>query len=638
MPKTALIIEDDESQAKALQALCQKLGLEASFARNGKEGFEQAAANPPDLLLLDLLVPGMDGFKIADGLKSKGVAPAILVVSGVYKDPKVAKEFADRYAADFFQKPYKADDLSACITRRLRLASTTGSMPAIPKRASGEAPAVLPPMDGSLRDKPFHALLLELSRGKASGTLELTQGQVKKRIFLHFGQVRFAQSNVKAENVGGMQVAEGTLSDDRFKAAVVKARDERIGIGEALAVAGVISYDELAKATRRQVEEVVVTAFNWTDGRYTYVSGATDKIQDSRHDPIALLLTAHKRYLNGDKARALLAPLAKGTISRGPDFDRLLFTLRSVFPGESLTPTINGRLTVAEVAAKAKPDELPLLAAVVQMGLAVVSGVEIAKKAVARPSAPSRRLNAEEEAAAETIGQEHARVMAAKDLFAVLRLQRGASVEECKASYLQLAKRFHADSYAGLELGEATEKLREMFARISEANSTLTDPKRRADYQVLLERQDAGLPTDMEVIFKAEAAFNRGDALIKQGRFSDAEAALKEALKLDGSVAQYHVALAQAVLKGHGASGLSEALQILDKALQINPEHVAAKLLKADVLEQQGDPRAALKLVDEVLGADPSNMAADSQHRAIRERHRKGKESNKGLLGKLFKK
>lgn len=639
MPKTALIIEDDESQAKALLALCEKLGLEASYCRNGKEGLDQAVAKTPDLVVMDMLLPGLDGFKLAEGLRAKGLKAHLVVVTGVYKDGKVAKEFSDKYGADFFQKPFKVADVSAAIARRLGL--STGApveKPAPARRMSTDAP-VVPRMEGELRDRPFPSLLLELWRSKATGTLDLTQGQVRKRVYLFCGQVRFAQSNIKAENVGGMQVAEGALTEDRFKAAVMKARDEKIGIGEALALAGDISYDALAKAVKRQVEEVCLTAYAWSDGHYVFAPGPTDKIQDVRQDPLLLVLTAYKRYLDADKAKAQLAPVEMGTVSRGPDFDRVLFGLRGVFPGETVTPMINGRLKVGEIVAKAKPGDLPLLAALVGMNLAVVTGAEAVKKAAApKTAAPARPFTPEEEAARSNIIPEYERVMASTNLFGVLRLPKEATVEEVKAAYLPLAKRFHADSFAGLELGDASDMLSELFGKISEAHSVLTDPKRRADYLVLLERQEAGLPTDVEVIFKAEGAFNRGDALMKQGQFANAETAFKEALKLDGSVAQYHVALAQAILKGRGNSGVAEARESVEKALALNPEHASARMVMANVLEVEGDLKGAVKIVEELYMVDPSNRTVEREYRAVKQRWKDSKSHGSGgLLGKLFK-
>jgi len=639
MPKTALIIEDDESAGKLLEALCKQLGVETNHVRHGKEGLERACADAPDLVIMDMLLPGLDGFKIAEGIRKAKVASAIVAVSGVYKDPKVAKDLADRFGADFFQKPFKNDEVLAAIARRLGLSQPQApAAPVAPRRPSFDASptAAVGPMEGDLRSKSFPELLMELLRGKGSGTLDLTQGQIKKRIYFNRGMVRFAQSNVKSENVGGMQVAQGILTEEQFRSAVGKAKAEGISVGEALAISALLPHDVVAKATRQQVEEVCVTACGWREGSYKFLPNNTDRIQDVRHDPIALALSGFKRFVSPADAQAELVSLSKGTLARTPEFERALFTMRSVFPGETLTPMINGRQTVGEVLARARKEDLPLLIAGLRLGMVSVTGVEAERKETARAAfVPSRPYTVEEEAARETIRVEHARVMSAPDLFGVLRLPRGASIEEVKAAYLPLAKRFHADAFSGLMLGDAEDKVREMFARISEAHSTLSDAKRRADYEVFLERKDAGLPTDVEVIFKAEAACGRGEALMGQGRFSDAEGLFREALKLDASVAQYHASLAQALLKGRGAGGVGEAKEALEKALALNPESLHARILKATARGLEGDVKAAEGLLREVLAVQPDNADAMREFRALKERSKK--DEGKGLRGKLFK-
>ncbi|HCF61818.1 MAG TPA: hypothetical protein DFS52_27955, partial [Myxococcales bacterium] len=190
MAKTVLIIEDDEATGKLLTTLCAKLEVETDVVRNGKDGYERAHGEAPDLLILDLLVPGMDGFKVAEGLKAAKALPKLIVVSGVYKDPKIAKDFSDKYGAEFFQKPFRNDEVQAAIGRLLGLA--VPEKPAAPAaRQSAEVPAVqVGPMQGALAEKPFASIVMELFRAKASGTLDLTQGQVRKRIYFNRGQVR----------------------------------------------------------------------------------------------------------------------------------------------------------------------------------------------------------------------------------------------------------------------------------------------------------------------------------------------------------------------------------------------------------------------------------------------------------------
>ncbi len=639
MAKTALIIEDDESVGRLLFELCGKLGISAEVVRNGKEGFERAKKQPPDVLLLDLLLPGLDGFKIAEGLKAAGLSIPLIVVTGVYKDGKVAKEFGDRYGADYFLKPLRIDEVKQALARKLGLA-VDAPEPNVVRRASLEVPGpTVAAMEGSLRSRPFSALVMELARGKASGTLDLEQGQVRRRIFFNRGFVRFAQSNVKGENVGGMQVAEGRITEADFSAAVQRAREERISIGEALALAAVIDRGELPRFLRRQVEEVVLGAFAAQDGTFRFAPGDTDRIQDARQSAVALLLSAYKRFVTAEQAQTLLAAQHDATVARSADFDRELFTLRGVFSGETLSPMINGRLKIGDVTARARRDDLPLLLALLQTGLATLTG---AAPAAARPQLPvvtavnpSRPFTAEERAARTQIEAEHARVSRAATYYDVLCVEPNCSTEQVKAAYLPLARRWHADAFTNLVLGDAAPRLQEIFGKISEASSVLSDEKRRADYDVLLDRQAKGLPTDVEVIFKAEAAAARGDALMKQGRFADAEGAYKEALKFDASVAQYHAALGLAVLRARGATAASEALASLDKALSLNADFVTARVYKAVVLGQTGNESQAMGLLREVLAAQPDHVEASRELRALKERSRK--DEGKGLLGKLFK-
>jgi curved DNA-binding protein CbpA/CheY-like chemotaxis protein len=636
--KTALIIDDDEASAKLLGAVCEKLGIAvAGLARDGKEGLEKARALKPDLILLDLLLPGLDGFKVAEGVRAANLGCALAVVSGVYRDAKVARELADRFSADFFAKPLKVDGLEQALARRLGLtAIAPGPSPRNAAAASLDEVGAAP-IYGSLRAKGFAALLMELSRARATGVLELERERAKKRLFLDHGQVRFAQSNLKSENVGGMQVAEGALSEEALRHALGRARAERAGVGEVLVAEGHLTPDGLVGALRRQVQEVCVTAFAWQEGTYRFDPGPMDAIRDVHQDPLSILLSAFKRYLSPEQARGQIAPWAEGTAARGPEFDRALFTLRAVFAGETLTPLVNGRLTVKEIVARARREDLPLLVALLQLELAAVAGLSDPARSIgARPAAaPPRPYTPEEEAARSLIAAEHQRVMNAPHLFAVLKVNRGAGADEVRAAYLPLAKRFHADSYSGLSLGDAQDKLRELFARVAEAYATLGDPRLRPEYDVFLERQEAGLPTDVEVIFKAEAAHARGDALMKQGRFTEAEAAVKEALKLDGSVAQYHSALGLALLRGRGASGLADARASFEKALALNPDFIPARLGKASALQLEGELRAAEKLLRDVLLGQPDHVEASRQLRALRELAKR--DEGKGLLGRLFR-
>jgi DNA-binding response OmpR family regulator len=64
-----LLIEDSFSQALRLQLLLQRAGYEVSIASDGAEGWRQACDNAPDLILLDVNLPTLDGFQVLTRLK-----------------------------------------------------------------------------------------------------------------------------------------------------------------------------------------------------------------------------------------------------------------------------------------------------------------------------------------------------------------------------------------------------------------------------------------------------------------------------------------------------------------------------------------------------------------------------------------
>lgn len=81
--KNVLIIEDEKPLAKALQLKLQKVGHSVYVARNGQEGLEAAAQQKFNVVLLDLIMPGMDGFKVLEKLKELPQKPAVFVLSNL---------------------------------------------------------------------------------------------------------------------------------------------------------------------------------------------------------------------------------------------------------------------------------------------------------------------------------------------------------------------------------------------------------------------------------------------------------------------------------------------------------------------------------------------------------------------------
>lgn len=104
MPKTVLLVEDDEMLNAMYKAKFEKEGYTVLTAFNGSEGVKQVEANGPDIVLLDIIMPKMDGFVALKKIKkgpNKDVPVILLTNLGQEEDIKKGKELG---AADYYIK------------------------------------------------------------------------------------------------------------------------------------------------------------------------------------------------------------------------------------------------------------------------------------------------------------------------------------------------------------------------------------------------------------------------------------------------------------------------------------------------------------------------------------------------------
>lgn len=93
--KRILIIEDEKPLAHALELKMSHEGYDTTVACTGSEGLKEALTGTYDLILLDLILPEIDGFTILEELKSKKIGPVVIILSnlGQDEDRKKAEEY-----------------------------------------------------------------------------------------------------------------------------------------------------------------------------------------------------------------------------------------------------------------------------------------------------------------------------------------------------------------------------------------------------------------------------------------------------------------------------------------------------------------------------------------------------------------
>lgn len=115
-----LIIEDDINLAKATGFILMENEIEVEIKNDGKQGFEEAKKKEYDVIVLDIMLPGMDGYQIAKELRRSKINTPIIMLTA--KDSVPAKiEGLDSGADDYMTKPFAPAELLAhlrALTRR----------------------------------------------------------------------------------------------------------------------------------------------------------------------------------------------------------------------------------------------------------------------------------------------------------------------------------------------------------------------------------------------------------------------------------------------------------------------------------------------------------------------------------------
>lgn len=117
-PSRILIIDDEEIVIDSCLAVLEGAGYQIVTAPDGTEGLKQAREATPDLVLVDLMMPGISGFEVLEGMRSIDPTIVTIVITG-YSTVESAVEAMKRGAFDFLPKPFNPDELRMIVQRGL---------------------------------------------------------------------------------------------------------------------------------------------------------------------------------------------------------------------------------------------------------------------------------------------------------------------------------------------------------------------------------------------------------------------------------------------------------------------------------------------------------------------------------------
>ena len=119
--KRVLCIEDHPEMIELIRLILGRKGFDVVGAAGGQKGLQALEENPPDLVLLDLMMPDMDGWEVYRQMRASARLNAIPVIAVTAKAQEIDRVLGLHIAGmdDFITKPFGPDDLVASVERVL---------------------------------------------------------------------------------------------------------------------------------------------------------------------------------------------------------------------------------------------------------------------------------------------------------------------------------------------------------------------------------------------------------------------------------------------------------------------------------------------------------------------------------------
>ncbi|HLG42404.1 MAG TPA: sigma-54 dependent transcriptional regulator [Planctomycetota bacterium] len=209
-----LIVEDETHMARTLELLLKPRKHRIAFASTGEEGVQAARLEDFDVVLLDIMLPDLDGLKVLEQVRRDRPATQVIMLTAK-KDVKTAVEAMKKGAYDYLQKPVEEEDLLMAVDRALEKRRLEREVNRLRTEVAGsyelgnivgESPAMRPVFDLIKRSGPADSNVLIL--GETGTGKELIaraihyQGPRRGEAFVPFNCARYTDTLIESDLFG----------------------------------------------------------------------------------------------------------------------------------------------------------------------------------------------------------------------------------------------------------------------------------------------------------------------------------------------------------------------------------------------------------------------------------------------------
>ncbi|MDJ0851109.1 MAG: response regulator [Myxococcota bacterium] len=641
MGATVLCVDHDRQLCQVVAKALEAQGFTVPTENDGARALERLRQEPPDLLLLDLMLPGLDGFAVLEELR-KLPEPArqlpVILLSDFSPTPEYSSRAEALGAQALITKPVPLDDLTRRVVAALgepKEEPPAGAPSARPRRTSGRA------LTGSLDRFSFPALIHHLHGLRASGVLELVQGRKRKWVQLRDGYPSAVRSNLVQECLGNYLERTGRISADVMRESLRRLKSGKGRLqGEILVAMEVLSEEEVSQALREQAEDKLYEVFAWKQGRFRFEFGATVPRASglSRRSPANLILKGVRTRTPLERIDAWVGANREARLARGRQpFYRFQEVLLEPEEREWVQ-ALTGDDVLREFA-DAPESRRRTVYGLVKTGLLELErgSTPRSEPAGAPPQpGPPPGVESEEEARLRAELARMAQRFAGRSYFEILEVSEGASETEIRAAYERIAAQAHPDRVN--TSSEAVRRLAaEVFGHVERAFTTLSDPRKRGEYVLGIKKADreAARRADAERALEAEQEFQRGEASLRERAYEKALAQFGRALQLYPEDGEYHAHYGYALHLCHpdDVDMAQEAIEHVKRGIKLASDREKPYLLMGRLCKATGRAGAAEKMFTRAIQIQPNCVEALRELRLINMRRTR----KKGLIGRFLR-
>ncbi len=356
-----ILVVEDSADLRAIYAdFARRLGLKVVEAATGPAALEVFEAESPDLCLIDLLLPGMNGMEVCREIKSRNAQTVVVAMSAVYRNmDSLTKDLEQYQADDYIHKPFGLTALRELLEGRLPKGTLGGdadaslrfSVEAGAKDVGGHLSTMLTPR-GALGSPSFASLLFRARARGFSGALEIERDGVIRTIHFVGGTPVHARSSSSEEGLEAVLVRQGLVKLNDLNEIVLHA-DYTGMLAEELLRENLVRRDDLERAAHDTVREVMLSCFRLDGGQFEFFEGDHEGVDvEVPTNPVALIAEGVLKALSQNQVAQRLGDMVQHYALRTPWFEKFRDDFPTQGDEDKFLDAIDGDATLSQLMGK----------------------------------------------------------------------------------------------------------------------------------------------------------------------------------------------------------------------------------------------------------------------------------------------